>query len=171
MWQSQSCYKNFQWFRPNKDVKREGGVSPTLLRIYLEQALKRCKQKWWIMGVSLKNTTWYILSFTDDQILMAQDHDDMKYITRKLFEENNKLGLVVIYPRQGLWALMEYNKNLSLITDRLSNFVKNIKINNYSKMRLQTTPWKKEIRKVERLCNASQHSMERKDETEQVSYI
>jgi hypothetical protein len=29
----------------------------------------------------------YSLSFADDQVLLAQDHDDMEYMARKLKEE------------------------------------------------------------------------------------
>ena len=32
----------------------------------------------------------YSLIFADDQVLLAQDHDDMEYMARKLKEEHEK---------------------------------------------------------------------------------
>ena len=37
-----------------------------------------------------KHTHIYSLNFTDDQVLLAQDHDDMEYMARKLKEEYEK---------------------------------------------------------------------------------
>jgi len=33
--------------------------------------------------------------FSDDQVLLAQGHDDMEYMTRKLREEYEKWGLTM----------------------------------------------------------------------------
>ena len=33
------------------------------------------------------------LCFADDQVLIAQDHDDINYVTRKFTEEYHKWGL------------------------------------------------------------------------------
>jgi hypothetical protein len=45
------------------------------------------------MGIPIQNTYVYSLTFADDQVLLAQDHDDMKYMARKLKEEYEKWGL------------------------------------------------------------------------------
>ena len=37
----------------------------------------------------------YSLSFADDQVVLAQDHDDMEYMTRKLKEEYEEWGLTI----------------------------------------------------------------------------
>jgi len=37
----------------------------------------------------------YSLSFADDQVLLAQDHDDVEYMARKLKEEYEKWGLAI----------------------------------------------------------------------------
>jgi C-terminal processing protease CtpA/Prc len=37
----------------------------------------------------------YSLNFADDQVLLAQDHDDMEYMARKLKEEYEKWGLAI----------------------------------------------------------------------------
>ena len=36
-----------------------------------------------------------ILNFADDQVLIAQDHDDMEFMTRKLKGEYEKWGLTM----------------------------------------------------------------------------
>ena len=58
------------------------------------------------MGIPIQNTYVYSLSFTDDQVVLAQDHDDMAYVTRKLKEEYEEWGLrinleITIYIRIG----------------------------------------------------------------------
>ena len=40
-----------------------------------------------------KSRNVYSLNFADDQVLLAQDHDDMEYMARKLKEEYEKWGL------------------------------------------------------------------------------
>ena len=47
------------------------------------------------MGIPIQNTYVYSLNFADDQVLLAQDHDDMEYMARKRKEEYEKWGLVV----------------------------------------------------------------------------
>jgi len=47
------------------------------------------------MGLPLNEHTLYTLCFADDQIVIAQEYDDMEYMTRKLIEEYNKWGLEV----------------------------------------------------------------------------
>ena len=46
------------------------------------------------MGIPIQNTYVYSLSFADDQVLLAQDHD-MEYMARKLKEEYEKWGLAI----------------------------------------------------------------------------
>ena len=41
------------------------------------------------------STEVYSHSFADDQVLLAQDHDDMEYMARKLKEEYEKWGLAI----------------------------------------------------------------------------
>ena len=47
------------------------------------------------VGIPIQNTYVYSLSFADDQVLLAQDHDDMEYMARKLKEEYEKWGLAI----------------------------------------------------------------------------
>ncbi|XP_060527378.1 uncharacterized protein LOC132702628 [Cylas formicarius] len=68
-------------------------------KIYLEQALRIWKQKCRNMGIPLNNANIYTLSFADDQVIMAQDYDDVEYMMRKLIEEYKKWGLEVNLPK------------------------------------------------------------------------
>ena len=45
------------------------------------------------MGIPIQNTHAYSLNFADDQVLIAQDHDEMEFMARKLKEEYEKWGL------------------------------------------------------------------------------
>jgi len=47
------------------------------------------------MGIPIQNTFVYSLSFADDQVLLAQYHDGMEYMARKLKEEYEKWGLAI----------------------------------------------------------------------------
>jgi hypothetical protein len=51
--------------------------------------------KWAIWNTSCQNTHGYSLSFADDQVLIAQVHDDMEFMARKLKEEFEKWGLIM----------------------------------------------------------------------------
>ena len=42
------------------------------------------------MGIPIQSTYVYSLNFVDDQVLLAQDHDDMEYMARKPNDENEK---------------------------------------------------------------------------------
>jgi hypothetical protein len=47
------------------------------------------------VGILIQNTYVYSLNFADDQVLLAQDHEDMEYMARKLKEEYEKWGLAI----------------------------------------------------------------------------
>jgi len=47
------------------------------------------------MSIPIQNTHVYSLNFADDQVLIAQDHDDMEFMARKLKEEYEKWGLTM----------------------------------------------------------------------------
>jgi hypothetical protein len=47
------------------------------------------------MGIPVQNTYVYSLNFADDQVLLAQDLDDMEYLVRKLKEEYEKWGFTI----------------------------------------------------------------------------
>jgi len=39
------------------------------------------------MGLEIQDTTIYSMLFTGDQLLIAQDYEDLEYMTRKLIDE------------------------------------------------------------------------------------
>jgi len=47
------------------------------------------------MGIPIQKTQVYSLNFADDHVLIAQDHDDMEFMARKLKEEYEKWGLTM----------------------------------------------------------------------------
>jgi hypothetical protein len=52
---------------------------------------RRCQP----MGIPIQNTHVYSLNFADDQVLTAQDHDDIEFMARKLMEKYEKWGLTM----------------------------------------------------------------------------
>ena len=82
-------------FNGTKGLKQGCCISPTLFKIYLEQVLKGWKQKCRNMGVPIGDNMLYTLCFADDQVIIAQDYDDINYMTRKLIEEYQKWGLEI----------------------------------------------------------------------------
>jgi hypothetical protein len=57
--------------------------------------LRNWKRRCQTMGIPIQNTRVYSLSFADDQILIAQDYDDMEFMARKLKEEYKKWGFTM----------------------------------------------------------------------------
>ena len=56
----------------------------------------------------------YSLSFADNQVVLAQDRDDMEYMTRKLKEEYGEWGLTInlektIYVYTGCFTTSGHN--------------------------------------------------------------
>ena len=47
------------------------------------------------MAIPIQNAFAYSLSFADDQVLLAQDHDYVEYMARKLKEEYEEWGLTI----------------------------------------------------------------------------
>jgi hypothetical protein len=52
--------------------------------------LRNWKRRCIPMGIPIQNTHVYSLNFTDDQVLIAQDYDDMEFMARKLKVEYEK---------------------------------------------------------------------------------
>ena len=70
-----------------------GCLSPTLFKIFLEQALKLWKRKCKHIGKQINNNTIYTLSFADDQLVVAQDYEDLEYMSRKLIAQYKNWGM------------------------------------------------------------------------------
>jgi len=64
-------------------------IATSIQNIPSKQALQNWKRK----CQPIQNTYVDSLNFADDQVLLAQDHDDMEYMARKLKEEYEKWRL------------------------------------------------------------------------------
>ena len=64
------------------------------------------------MGIPIQNTYVYSHNFADDQVLLAQDHDDMEYMARKLKEEYEKWGLAINLEKKLNMYVWEKEKKL-----------------------------------------------------------
>lgn len=82
-------------FTPTKGVKQGCCLSPTLFKIYLHAALKKWVRKCSPMGVWVDDRPIFTILFADDQIVIAEDQQDMTYMLNKLVEEYNEWGLEV----------------------------------------------------------------------------
>lgn len=66
------------------------------------------------MGIPTENSTIYTLLFADDQLVIAQDYEDIEYMTRKLIEEYNKWGLKINLEKTLYMSCGEEMKDLVL---------------------------------------------------------
>lgn len=70
-------------------------TSPTLFKIFLEQALKSWKLNCGGMGIPNQSEHIFTLIFAYDQVVLVQDKDDLTYMERQLEDENSKNGLEI----------------------------------------------------------------------------
>ena len=82
-------------FLVNKGLRQGCCISPTLFKIYIEEALKRWKKKCKVLGVQMDDDILCSLLFADDQVIVAEDEEDINYMYRKLEEEYEKWGLEI----------------------------------------------------------------------------
>ena len=69
-------------------------VGPYLqFKTYIQKALQNWQKKCAKKGLEIQDTTIYWMLFADDQLLIAQDYEDLEYMTRKLVEEYELCGL------------------------------------------------------------------------------
>ena len=78
-----------------KGLKQGCSMSPTLFKIYVQEALNQWCKKCSRMGIEMGESNFYTMLFADDQIILANDEDDITYMMRKLLEELKKWGLQV----------------------------------------------------------------------------
>lgn len=101
-------------FKITKGLRQGCCLSPTLYKIYTENALKEWKRKCKNMGIPVNDITIYSLQFADDQLILAQDIEDIEYITRKLIEEYKKWGLQVNKNKTKYMVIGDINQDLTL---------------------------------------------------------
>jgi len=83
-------------FPVTKSLRQGCYLSPTLLKIYLNEALRRWRRS--SSGIQISDDrTLYTLHFADDQVVIAQDKEDLEEecMTRKLLNEYEEWGLSV----------------------------------------------------------------------------
>lgn len=80
-------------FPVTKGLKQGCCLSPTLFRIYIQEALTQWRRQVSGMGIDISNDYLTTLFFADDQVVVAGDEDDMDFMFRKLLDSYKKWGL------------------------------------------------------------------------------
>ena len=66
------------------------------------------------MGLEIQDTTIYSLLFADDQLLIAQDYEDLEYMTRKLVDEYEVWDLKLNVKKSKYMAIRDTLRALQL---------------------------------------------------------
>ena len=66
------------------------------------------------MGLEIQNTTIYSMLFADDQLLTAQDYEDLEYMTRKLIDEYGLWRLKLNVKKTKYMAIGDTSRDLQL---------------------------------------------------------
>ena len=66
------------------------------------------------MGMEIQDTTIYSMLFTDDRLLIAQDYEDLDYMTRKLIDEYELWGLKLNVKKTKYMAIGDTSRDLQL---------------------------------------------------------
>jgi hypothetical protein len=66
------------------------------------------------MGLEIQDTTLYSMLFADDQLLIAQDDEDLEYMTRKLIDEYELWGLKLNVKKTKYMAIGDTSRDLQL---------------------------------------------------------
>lgn len=102
-------------FLITKGLRQGCCLSPTLFKIYLDQALLEWRRKCRGMGIPLsEDYTLYTLHFADDQVLIAHDREDLEYMARKLIEMYDQWGLQVNFEKTKYMCVGGPTKDLIL---------------------------------------------------------
>jgi hypothetical protein len=93
-------------FYVTKRLRKGCNLSPTLFKIYIQNALVNWQKKCARIGLEIQDTTIYSMLFADDQLIIAQAYEELEYMTRKIIEEHEvwglklnvkKLNIIIIY--------------------------------------------------------------------------
>lgn len=82
-------------FKTSKGLRQGCSISPTLFNLYVEHVIRLWKKKCEKMGIWIRESYLSTISFADDQVLIAQDEDDLSYMIRKLNEYYTTWGLQI----------------------------------------------------------------------------
>jgi hypothetical protein len=84
-------------FYITKGLRQGCSISPTLFKIYIQNALENWQKKCAKMGLEIHDMTIYAMLFADDQLLIAQNYEELQYMTIKLIDEYELWGLKLTY--------------------------------------------------------------------------
>jgi len=101
-------------FYVTQGLRQGCSLSPTLFKIYIQNALEHWQKKCARMGLEIQDTTIYSMLFADDQLLTAQDFEDLEYMTRKLIEEYELWGLKLNVTKTKYMAIGDTSRGLKL---------------------------------------------------------
>ena len=90
-------------FYITKGLRQGCSLSPTLFKIYIQNALENWQKKCAKMVLEIQETTIYSLLFADDHLLIAQDYEDLEYMTWKLIDEYELWGLKLNVKKLNIW--------------------------------------------------------------------
>jgi hypothetical protein len=80
-------------FPATKGLWQEYCLSPTVFNIYLDKVLEKWRRKCNPMAVPITEEVFlYTLHFADNQVVIAQDKEDTKYLCKKL-KRSIKIGI------------------------------------------------------------------------------
>jgi hypothetical protein len=66
------------FYTTTKGLRQGCSLSPTLFKIYIQNALENWQKKCAKMELEIQDTTIYSMLFADDQLLIAQDYEDLE---------------------------------------------------------------------------------------------
>jgi hypothetical protein len=113
--------------RHNKGLRQGYCNCPTIFKIYIRKALEEWKYKCRGMGIPLENITLYTLQFADDQEVLAENKEDLEYMTRKLKENYEKCGLDMNLNKTKYLCTGGTHNNLKLDEDKEVEFCQEYK--------------------------------------------
>lgn len=97
-----------------KGLRQGCGMSPSLFKIYLETVLSQWNRSCSSMGIEIKNKIIHSLLFADDQVIMAQERDDIKFMTKKLISCYKSGGLNINFTKTEYLVVGGESRNLNL---------------------------------------------------------
>jgi len=80
-------------FYITKGLRQGCSLSPTLFKIYIQNALENWQEKCAKMGLEIQDRTIYSMLFAYDQLLIAQNYEELQYMTRNLIDGYELWGL------------------------------------------------------------------------------
>ena len=113
-------------FLVTKGLRQGCCLSPTLFKIYLNEALKRWRRACGGMGIQLNDDkTLYTLHFADDQVVVASDKEDLEFMTSRLFKEYEEWGLEVNRTKTKYMCIGHESQNLQVGDNQTIGICKN----------------------------------------------